>query len=114
MPTAAPPGTMLVSDSVWQQMQDQLKALASFVDQTKRNERDSVIDQAIRDGKFTPAQKPQFQALWDANPDGTRAVIDSMQRNSAFAVEAVGYANGDGDDFEREYQALVGNTGRRN
>jgi ATP-dependent protease ClpP protease subunit len=114
MPTAAPPGTMLVSDSVWQQMQDQLRSLAAFVDQTKRNERDMVIDQAIRDGKFTPAQKPHFQALWDANPDGTRAVIDSMQRNSAFAVEAVGYANGEGDDFEREYQALVGNVpGRR-
>jgi ATP-dependent protease ClpP protease subunit len=114
MPTAAPPGTMLVSDSVWQELQNQLMTLAAFVDQTKRNERDSVIDQAIRDGKFTPAQKPHFQALWDANPDGTRAVIDSMQRNTAFAVEAVGYANGEGDDFEREYQALVGNmAGRR-
>lgn len=104
---AAPPGTMLVSESNWQQMQEQLKTLTSFVDQTKRSERDQVIAQAISDGKFTPAQKQHFANLWDSNPDGTRAVIASMQRNSAFAVEAMGYAGTEGNDFEHEYQQMV-------
>jgi hypothetical protein len=106
-PTAAVPGTVVVSESMWAQTQEQLRSLAAFVDKTKRDERDTVIDQAIRDGKFTPAQRDHFAKLWDSNPDGTRAVIDSMLRNSAFAVTALGHANGNDDEFEREYQALV-------
>lgn len=113
---AAAPGTVVLSQSVWEQTQQQIASLASFVEQTKRNERDGYLDGAIAQGKFTPAQKAQFAQLWDSNPDGTRALIDSMQRNSALAVEAVGYATADGDEFEREYQqmlAQLGGSGRR-
>jgi ATP-dependent protease ClpP protease subunit len=110
----AVPGTVVLSESVWDETQKQLKSLAAFVDQTKRDQRDSFLAQAIAAGKFTPSQKDQFAKLWDSNPDGTRALIDSMTPNSAFAVEAVGYATADGDDFEREYQQMVTHlAGRR-
>jgi ATP-dependent protease ClpP protease subunit len=107
IPTAAAPGTVVLSESAWQSTQDQLRALAAFVDKTKRDERDTVLAKAIGDGKFTPAQKDQFAKLWDSNPDGTRGLIDSMTPNAAFATQALGYATGDGDDFEREFQAMT-------
>lgn len=107
IPTAAAPGTVVLSESAWQETQNQLRALAAFVDKTKRDERDTVLAKAIGDGKFTPAQKDQFAKLWDSNPDGTRGLIDSMTPNAAFATQALGYATGDGDDFEREFQAMT-------
>jgi ATP-dependent protease ClpP protease subunit len=107
IPTAAAPGTVVLSESAWQETQNQLKTLAAFVDKTKRDERDTVLAKAISDGKFTPAQKDQFAKLWDSNPDGTRGLIDSMTPNAAFATQALGYATGDGDDFEREFQAMT-------
>jgi hypothetical protein len=107
IPTAAAPGTVVLSESAWQETQNQLRTLAAFVDKTKRDERDTVLAKAIGDGKFTPAQKEQFAKLWDSNPDGTRALIDSMTPNAAFATQALGYATGDGDDFEREFQAMT-------
>jgi hypothetical protein len=105
-PVTGAPGTMLVASSVWDETQDTIKRLQAFVAKSERAERDQVIAQAVQDGKFTPAQKPHFAKLWDADPKGTRAVIDSLTRNSALAVMASGYAGG-GDEID-EYAALYG------
>jgi ATP-dependent protease ClpP protease subunit len=107
IPTAAVPGTVVLSESAWQETQNQLRTLAAFVDKTKRDERDTVLAKAITEGKFMPAQKEQFAKLWDSNPDGTRALLDSMTANAAFATAALGYATADGDDLDREYQAMT-------
>jgi hypothetical protein len=58
-------------------------------------------------GKFTPAQKPHFSKLWDADPDGTRDLIDSLTPNSALAVMASGYS-GEGVEADTEYAELFG------
>lgn len=110
---ATVPGTVVLSQSVWDETQKQLKSLAGFVDQTKRDQRDTFLAKAISEGKFTPSQKAQFAKLWDSNPDGTRALIESMTPNSAFATEAMGYAGGDGDTFENEYKQMVAALGGR-
>jgi len=110
---AAAPGTVVMSESAYTEIQNQLRGLAAFVDKTKRDERDAVLAQAIAAGKFTPAQKAHFAKLWDSNPDGTRALIDSMTPNAAFATEAMGYAGGDGDSFENEYRQMVSALGGR-
>lgn len=111
---AAAPGTVVMSESAYTEIQNQLRGLAAFVDKTKRDERDAVLAQAISAGKFTPAQKAHFAKLWDSNPDGTRALIDSMTPNAAFAIEAMGYAGGEGDSFENEYRQMVSALGGRN
>jgi hypothetical protein len=101
------PGTVVLASSVWDETQDTIKKLQSFVDKTQRDERDQVIAKAVQDGKFTPAQRTHFSRLWDADPTGTRALIDNLTRNSALAVMASGYV-GDGDeDIDRGVRAPV-------
>jgi hypothetical protein len=109
-----PPGMRLVSDSNWTQREETIQSLTTWVTRAKANERDDYIAKAVGEGKFTPAQKPHFAKLWDADPDGTRAVIDSLQRNSALAVMASGYAGGDynGGDEDPAYAALWGSVTR--
>jgi hypothetical protein len=110
------PGTMVVASSVWEEQQAVIKRLSAFVDETKRNERDSIIASAVEAGKFTPAQKPHFAKLWDADPDGTRTLIDNLTPNSALAIAASGYADLEDKEFEREYAGLFppsSNGGRR-
>jgi hypothetical protein len=100
------PGTVVLASSVWEQTQKTIKDLTSFVDRTKRDERDAVIAKAVEQGRFTPAQKPHFARLWDADPDGTRKLIDNLVPNSALAVMASGYDTGSDDAIDREYAFL--------
>jgi hypothetical protein len=102
---AKQPGTIVLASSVWDETQKTIKTLTDFVNKTKRDERDDVIAKAVVAGKFTPAQKPHFAKLWDADPDGTRNLIGSLTPNSALAVMASGYA-GEADDLDNEFAGL--------
>jgi hypothetical protein len=105
IPVAAS-GTMVVSRSNWEQMQKTIQTLTEHVEKSKRDDRDKVIASAVQDGKFTPAQKVHFAQLWDADPDGTRTLIDKLTPNTALAVMASGYA---GDvEVDADYAALYG------
>jgi hypothetical protein len=104
--SAVPPGMMIVASSVWEQNQETMKKLNAFVDQTKRNERDEVIATAVRVGKLTPADKPHFSKLWDADPDAARAWIDNLTPNSRLAVMASGYAGESVEDTDAEFAHL--------
>lgn len=37
--------------------------------------RDAIIEQAIHEGKFPPARRDHYRALYDADPEGTRGLI---------------------------------------
>lgn len=114
--SALPAGMKLVSESVWDETQKTIAKLSAFVDETKRGERDAVLASAVEQGKFYPSQKAQFARLWDADPDGTRAIIDGLTPNSALAVAASGYADLEDKEFEREFAGLFppsSNGGRR-
>lgn len=105
--SAAAPGTIVLASSVWEETQKTIKTLTSFVEDSKRSARDEVLAQGVKDGKFSPAQKPHFAKLWDADPDGTRTLINTLTPNSALAVMASGYA-GEGVEADPEYSALYG------
>jgi len=108
IPVAAA-GTIVLASSVWEETQKTIKSLTDHVAKTKRNERDEIIAKAVVAGKFTPAQKPHFSRLWDADPDGTRTLIDTLTPNSQLAVMASGYA-GEGEEADTEYAALFGSS----
>jgi hypothetical protein len=100
------PGTMVLASSVWDQTQETIKNLTAFVEKAERNERDAILAEAVKVGKFTPAQKPHFSKLWDADPKGTRSLIESLTRNSALAVAASGYAGDEAEEADREFSHL--------
>lgn len=108
MPVAAA-GTIVLASSVWEETQRTIKNLTDHVDKSKRAERDEVIAKAVVAGKFTPAQKPHFSKLWDADPDGTRALIDTLTPNSALAVMASGYA-AENEETDADYAGLFGSS----
>jgi len=110
------PGTVVLASSVWEETQNTIKRLAAFVDETKRGERDQILASAVEQGKFYPSQKPHFARLWDADPDGTRQLIEGLTPNSALAVAAAGYADLEDKEFDREFAGLFppsNNGGRR-
>jgi ATP-dependent protease ClpP protease subunit len=55
-----------------------VEGLEQFKAQAKARERDEVIEAAIADGRILPANKANWVANWDANPDGTKRLIDQL------------------------------------
>lgn len=103
---SATPGMRVVSDSVWEAQQKALAELQAFVAEQKRGERDTIIASAVEAGKFFPSQKQQFARLWDADPDGTRQLIDGLTPNSQLAVAASGYVDVDDKAFVTEFSGI--------
>ena len=81
--------------------------------QLRRNERDGVLDEAVRLGKFPVARREYWAQLWDRDPDGTRDAINALSAN-VIPVLSQGYL---GDDAatrsaaDQAYEGLFGKEG---
>ena len=110
-PETAPPakpvaGTMVIDASAWDAQQAAIKRLEAKQAKHDRDERDDVIAQAVRDGKFAPARKEHWAKLWDADPEGARQVIDGLTKN-VIPVEALGIGLQDDDEaIDAEFRSL--------
>lgn len=105
-------GTMTIDVSAWAEQQDRIKRLEAQAAQQQRNERDKVIAEAVQDGKFAPARKDHWVRLWDADPEGTRQLLDSLAGN-VVPVMAMGYAGDrDGEDIDQEFAHLFPPVGK--
>lgn len=107
-------GTMVVDTSAWDERELRLQKLEAAQARAIRDERDQIIDKAVRDGKFAPARKPHWARLWDADPDGTREVIGSLARN-VMPVESLGgsFEMSEDAEFDAEYAHLFPPTAKR-
>lgn len=103
-------GLMEVDPSIWEQRDERMKRLEARLAQHDRNDRDQVLTQAVKDGKFAPFRKDHWAQLWDKDPDGTRQVIERLARN-LIPVTASGYADSDAD-IDAEYASLFPPTGK--
>lgn len=107
---AGPPtaGTMVIDASAWEAQQERIKRLEAQDAKRARSERDQVIANAVKDGKFAPARKAHWVKLWDADPEGTREVIAGLQKN-VIPVDAMGHADLDDDaEYDAEFGHLFG------
>lgn len=104
---ALPPGVITVEQEVWDNTLRKVEAAEKFRERVLRSERDEVIDQAIRDGKFSASRKTHWQRVWDADPEGTREVLAGLTKN-VVPVDDLGYGGGSVDDeeFDKEYARL--------
>lgn len=103
-PAGPTPGTMVIDVSAWQAIQDRTKRLEAADAKRRRDERDQIIDKAVRDGKFPPARKENWAALWDKDPEGTRTVIDGLAKG-VVPVDELGHAL-DADEDSSEFDHL--------
>lgn len=59
---------------------DQIAARLEEAD--RQRDRDELIEEAIADGKFSPARRAHYRDRFDSDADNTRALIARLQRNS--------------------------------
>lgn len=101
------------STSAWEDNQRTIRELSEFVAKTKRDERDTVLAEAIRAGKFRTHQLPDFANAWDKDPEGTRKLVEQMMPNSQVAITALGYATDlEDDSLDAEFAGLFPPDGK--
>jgi hypothetical protein len=106
-------GTMTIDRSAWDEREERIKLLEKTDAKRRRDERDQVIASAITDGKFAPSRKEHWVRLWDADPEGTRAVLGTLAKNVVPTAE-MGYGvDGDGEPDE-DYVGLFGASKKGN
>jgi len=98
-------GTMTIDASAWEEREARLKALEASAAKHAREERDQIIDAAVRDGKFAPARKEHWARLWDADPEGTREVLGGLAKN-VINMQEMGLSEMDGDALDDEFRHL--------
>ena len=81
--------------------------------QLRRNERDGVLDEAIRLGKFPASRREYWVQLWDRDPDGTRAAVTALAAN-VIPVLSAGYLGDDATTRSAADQAYEGMFGKEN
>lgn len=79
--------------------------------QLRRNERDGVIDEAVRLGKFPAARREYWVQLWDRDPGGTRDAISALAAN-VIPVLSQGYLGDDAATRSAADQAFEGLYGK--
>lgn len=92
-----PPGVIAIDQGELEALQASAKKGEEALHRMQVNERDTVITAAIADGKFAAARREHWARLWDADPQGTREVIASLQKN-VVPLRDIGSPGGEMDD----------------
>lgn len=99
------PGTMTIDASAWEEREARIKRLEAAAAKRAREERDEVIASAVREGKFPPARTEHWARPWDADPEGTREVINGLTKN-VIPVDALGIADDGESSLDDEFASL--------
>lgn len=89
------------------------RELADRKEAERVSHRDALIGGAVKAGKITPADREKWQGMFDASPEGAKAVeavFASLAKGTAVPVTAAGRAapEATGDMDDRDYDALFG------
>jgi hypothetical protein len=97
---AAKRGLVLVDGEGWKEVQAGAKAGRELAAARAEERRDSVLNDAIRAGKFPPARKEHFAQLYKADPTGTEELLAGMQGGIVPVMETGHAAAGEGEATE--------------
>lgn len=74
-----PDGMVLVDAATFEQTKTGATRANELWEERERTERDTAIRAAVDVGKFPPARAAHFAKLWDADKEGTKAIIAALQ-----------------------------------
>lgn len=74
-----PEGMVLVDASTLEEMRSGIAASNALVERQAKTDRDSVLDGAVRAGKFPLARRGHYEAMLSADPVGTESLIMSLE-----------------------------------
>lgn len=103
-PSELPAGTVAISASVLEELKIAAKSGAEARVIQLRQDRDTEITNAFRQGKIAAARREHWTKQWDADPEGTKKALGELP--AVYPVAASGYADTDeqidpaaGDDY---------------
>jgi hypothetical protein len=94
-----PEGMVLIDESRWKEVQADVSRHTNLERRLNRQERDTLIAQAVTDGKFAPSRTDHYTALYESDPEGTKEIIAKLEPG-IIPVESRG--NGRGEDWVEE------------
>lgn len=76
----------------------------------RAGERDKILEQSMREGRFPVAKLSEYKRMWDKNPDATRDFITMLPKNSVPTLAAAGLLGQEFDKSEADlaYDAYMG------
>lgn len=91
---AASSGTVTVDAAEFEALRRQAQLGAQAHERQISEDRARLLDEAVRAGKFPPARREHYGAMLAADPEGGRALIESLTPGLV-PVEEIGHAHGD-------------------
>jgi hypothetical protein len=101
-PTA---GTVVMDASQLEEIKATAARMRVLEARLQADDRDKVITDAIRVGKFPQARRAHWEKAWAADPDGTKATIESLAANLV-PLAASGYQGDPDAEFDLDYSSL--------
>lgn len=103
----APPadGVVQVDAAKWAEVQAAAAAGAQAAKQLRDQARDAYLTDAVKAGKFPPARREHYRAMFDADEVGARALVDGL---AAGLVPTVAAGHSDDAAETAEDDALMG------
>ena len=92
---AVPEGMTLIETGVLAELKAGAAAGQAAGKQLAEQKRDQAIEAAIKAGKTTPARREHWAKSWDADPEGTKQLLDGLEAGLV-PIEEKGHAQ-DGD-----------------
>lgn len=98
-------GVVAVDRSILAELQASAKKGEAAYAEMQKNRRDTVIAHAIEHGKFAPARREHWEALWDADPVGTEKQIKDLSAGLV-PLKASGYPGTETAEQDEQYFRL--------
>ncbi|GAA3172524.1 phage protease [Nonomuraea roseoviolacea] len=99
------PGTITVDRQVWDDQQKRIRKLEDIAASQQRTERERMVDDAIKAGKFAPSRRDHWLRLAEADPVGTATVLAGLTPGT-IPVSDLGLPGGDSIDLDAEFAGL--------
>jgi ATP-dependent protease ClpP protease subunit len=115
-PVAArvPDGMALIDEATLSELRASAAEGVAARTQQRAEARDQALNDAIRVGKFPPARRDHYAKAWDADPDGTRQLLDSLAEGLVPLAD-VGQPGGEPTDasaVDADFDRLFSTPGR--
>ena len=99
------PGTVVVDQQVWADTQNRIKRLEEIRAAQQRIERERMVDDAIRAGKFAPSRRDHWLRIAEADPEGTAQLLAGLTPGTV-PVSDLGLPGGEDFSFDVEFAGL--------
>lgn len=94
---ALPEGVVVIDEATLNELRRNATLGAQAAERQRVSDRDRFIGDAVAAGKIAPARQDHWVKSWEADPDGTKTVLASLEAGLVVPVVMAG-ATGNGDE----------------